>query len=127
VQWRAREERRAVVKSQEVNWEKYFQHIKPVCPWSGAAHKKGEIKFVEWSGELEPLGKNQAIVYICQNYNRRRLKKLHKKLDTGEFEILWSEPTNGPNGAPVPVIIQQDKRKLFDLRFDTGYYDDIIG
>ena len=116
-----------MVRSQEVNWEQYFQHIKPVCPWSGAAHKKGEIKFVEWSGELEPLGNNQAIVYICKKYNRRLLKKLHKKLDTGEFEILWSEPTNGPNGAPIPVIIQQDKRKLFDLRFDTGYYDEIIG
>ena len=54
-------------------------------------------------------------------------KKLHKKLDTGEYEMLWSEPTNGPNASPIPVIIQQDKRKLFDLRFDTGYYDDIIG
>ena len=41
--------------------------------------------------------------------------------------MLWSEPTNGPNASPIPVIIQQDKRKLFDLRFDTGYYDDIIG
>ena len=116
-----------MVKSLEVNWAEYFQHIKPVCPWSSAAHKKGEIKFVEWSGELEPLGDNQAIVYICENYNRRRLKKLHKKLDTGEYEMLWSEPTNGPNASPIPVIIQQDKRKLFNLRFDTGYYDEIIG
>ena len=116
-----------VVRSQEVNWEKYFQHIKPVCPWSGAALKKGELKITQWSGEIEPLGNNQAIVYICANYNRRRLKKLHKKLDKGDYEWLWSEPTNGPNASPVPVLIQQDKRKLFDLRFDTGYYDDIIG
>jgi hypothetical protein len=116
-----------VRKSQEVNWEEYFQHIKPVCPWSGAAHKKGEIKIIQWPGEIEPLGNNQAIVYICPNYNRRRLKKLHKKIDNGDYEWLWSEPTNGPNASPVPVLIQQDKRKLFDLRFDTGYYDDIIG
>ena len=114
------------MSSTEVDWKKYFEHIKPVCPWSGAALKKGEIKFVDWSGELEPLGKNQAIVYICKNYNRRRLKKLHKKLDTGEFEILWSDPNNGPNGAPVPVIIQQDKRMLFDLRFDIGYYNEYL-
>ena len=67
-----------MVRSQEVNWEKYFQHIKPVCPWSGAALKKGELKITQWSGEIEPLGNNQAIVYICPNYNRRRLKKLHK-------------------------------------------------
>jgi hypothetical protein len=71
-----------VVRSQEVNWEQYFQHIKPVCPWSGAALKKGELKITQWSGEIEPLGNNQAIVYICPNYNRRRLKKLHKKLMT---------------------------------------------
>ena len=115
-----------VVRSQEVNWEEYFQHIKPVCPWSGAALKKGELKITQWSGEIEPLGNNQAIVYICPNYNRRRLKKLHKKIDNGEYEWLWSEPTNGPNASPVPVLIQQDKRKLFDLRFDTGYYDDVI-
>jgi len=114
-------------KNQEVNWEEYFQHIKPVCPWSGAALKKGELKITQWSGEIEPLGNNQAIVYICQDYNRRRLKKLHKKLDKGDYEWLWSEPANGPNASPVPVLIQQDKRKLFDLRFDTGYYDDIIG
>jgi len=114
-------------KIQEVNWGEYFQHIKPVCPWSGAALKKGELKITQWSGEIEPLGNNQAIVYICQDYNRRRLKKLHKKLDKGDYEWLWSEPANGPNASPVPVLIQQDKRKLFDLRFDTGYYDDIIG
>jgi len=119
--------KRVVVKSPEVNWEEYFQHIKPVCPWSGAAHKKGEIKITEWTGEVEPLGTNQAIVYVCPKYNRRRLKKLHKKVDISpEYEWLWSEPTNGPNASPVPVLIQQDKRKLFDLRFDTGYYDDII-
>ena len=56
------------------------------------------------------------------------LKKLAKKLDTSiEYEFLWSEPTNGDYASPVPILIQQDRRKLFDLRFDTGYYDDIIG
>ena len=119
--------KRVVEKNPEGNWAQYFPHIKPVCPWSGAAHKKGEIKITEWTGEVEPLGTNQAIVYVCPKHNRRRLKKLHKKVDISpEYEWLWSEPTNGPNASPVPVLIQQDKRKLFDLRFDTGYYDDII-
>ena len=116
-----------MVRSQEVNWEEYFQHIKPVCPWSGAAHKKGEIKIIQWSGEIEPLGNNQAIVYICSKLNRRRLKKLHKKIDRGEYEWLWSEPTNGLNAAPVPVLIQQDKRKLFDLRLSLEQMYTIIG
>ena len=76
-----------MVKNQEVNWEQYFQHIRPVCPWSGAAYRKGEIKFVKWTGEIEPLGENQAIVYICEKYNRRRLKKLHKKIDIDPIPI----------------------------------------
>ena len=115
-----------MVRSQEVNWEEYFQHIKPVCPWSGAAHKKGEIKIIQWSGEIEPLGNNQAIVYICPKLNRRRLKKLHKKIDNGNMNGYGANLQTA-KCAPVPVLIQQDKRKLFDLRFDTGYYDDIIG
>ena len=59
-----------------IDWTKYFNHIKLVCPWSGAAWKKGEIKVRYWNGDIEELGSNQAIIYICKGYNRRRLKKL---------------------------------------------------
>ena len=114
--------------TQNVDWQKYFEHIKPVCPWSGAAWKKGEIKVKLWDGKTEELGNNQAIIYICKGYNRRRLKKLCKKLDVSlEYEWLWSEPTHGEYASPIPILIQQDRRKLFDLRFDTGYYKDTIG
>ncbi len=41
--------------------------------------------------------------------------------------MAMSEPTHGDYASPVPILIQQDRRKLFDLRFDTGFYDDIIG
>lgn len=110
-----------------MDWTQYFEHIKPVCPWSGAAWKKGEIKIREWTGEIEDLSSNQAIIYICKGYNRRRLKKLCKKISTSEiYEWLWSEPTHGDYASPLPILIQQDKRKLFDLRFDTGFYDDLI-
>jgi len=110
-----------------VDWSEYFEHIKPVCPWSAAAWKKEEIKITTWNGKIEELGNNQAIVYICKGYNRRRLKKLCKKIDISEqYEWLWSEPTHGPYASPVPILIQQDRRKLFDLRFDTGYFDDLI-
>ena len=110
-----------------VDWSKYFKHIKPVCPWSTAAWKKGEIKIRNWTGDIEDLGNNQAVVYVCRGYNRRRLKKLCKKVDISEkYEWLWSEPSHGDYASPVPILIQQDRRKLFDLRFDTGYYDDLI-
>ena len=112
----------------DINWEAYFDSIKPVCPWSAAAWKKGEIKVTKWRGEWEHLENNQAIVYIVPNYNRRRLKKLCSKLDVSlEYEWLWSEPRYGKHAAPAHILIQQDKRKLFDLRFDIGYYDNIIG
>ena len=110
------------------NWEAYFDSIKPVCPWSAAAWKKGEIKITQWHGEWEHLDHNQAIVYIVSNYNRRRLKKLCRKLGTSlQYEWLWSEPRYGINAAPAHILIQQDRRKLFDLRFDIGYYDNLIG
>jgi hypothetical protein len=111
-----------------IDWAAYFDSIKPVCPWSAAAWKKSEIKITQWTCEWEHLGNNQAIVYIVPNYNRRRLKKLCSKLDTSlEYEWLWSEPRYGKHAAPTHILIQQDRRKLFDLRFDIGYYDNIIG
>ena len=110
-----------------VDWTEYFQRIKPVCPWSLAAWKKNQIKITPWRGQHEPLGNNQAIVYTFKDINRRRLKKLCKKLNVSyEYEWLWSEPRYGNYASPVPVLIQQDRRKLFDLRFDTGFYDDVI-
>jgi len=116
------------VVAEKVDWLEYFDKIKKVCPWSYTAYKKGEIKIRSWDGEWEHLGNNQAIVYIVKNANRRRLKKLCKQLDTSlEYEWLWSEPTNGPFASPIPILIQQDRRKLFDARFNTGYYDEIIG
>ena len=121
------EEKKAVAE-EKVDWSAYFERIKPVCPWSTAAWKKGQIQITKWSGEVYDLGNNQAIVYIVPNTNRRKLKKLCRKLDTNiKYEWLWSEPTHGDYASPVPILIQQDRRKLFDLRFDTGYYKELIG
>ena len=108
------------------DWAEYFQKIKPECPWSLAAWKKNEIKIIQWAGEWEHLGDNQAIVYTFKDINRRRLKKLCKQLNVSyEYEWLWSEPKYGKFGSPVPILIQQDRRTLFDLRFDTGYYNEL--
>jgi hypothetical protein len=116
------------VAEEKVDWSAYFDSIKPVCPWSAAAWKKAEIKVTRWSGEWEHLDNNQAIVYIVPNYNRRRLKKLCSKLDTSlQYEWLWSDPKYGPYAAPMHILIQQDRRKLFDLRFNIGYYNHLLG
>ncbi len=112
---------------EKVDWSAYFDHIKSVCPWAYAAYKKQEIKITEWSGKVDQLENYQAIVYIVPNINRRRLKKLAKKLDTSlEYEFLWSEPTNGDYASPVHILIQQNRRKLFDARFNIGYYDHLL-
>jgi len=115
------------VVEEKINWSAYFDHIKPVCPWSTSAWNKGEIKITNWSGTVEDLENNQAIVYVVAGANRRQLKKLCKKVDKDlRYDWLWSEPSHGPYASPVPVLIQQDSRHLFEARYKVGYYDNII-
>jgi len=108
----------------DINWLEYFEHIKKVCPWSYAAYKKGQVKIREWDGEWEHLNKNQALVYIVKNTNRRRLKKLCKKLDLSEdYKWLWSEPKYGEYASPCYILIQQDRVQLYEARLSINYYD----
>jgi hypothetical protein len=37
---------------------------------------------------------------------------------------LWSHPEEGGDSTPSPVLIQQDRTKLTDLRNKVGYTDD---
>lgn len=112
---------------EKIDWGLYFERIKPVCPWSTSAWNKGEILITHWSGKVLDLGMNQAIVYIVKNHNRRRLKKLCASVDTDKrYDWLWSEPSHGPYASPVPVLIQQDSRKLFEARYNIGFYNDLI-
>jgi hypothetical protein len=107
-----------------IDWAEYFKHIKSVCPWSNTAYQKGEIKIKVWDGEWEHLGDNKAIVYIVKNTNRRRLKKLCRKLDNSlEYVWLWSEPRYGDYAAPTHVLVQQDRIELAQARVNIGYYD----
>lgn len=105
-----------MAEAEASNWDSYFNHIKPVCPWSYAAWKTGKILITEWQGVWQPLGKYQAIVYTA-NLNRRRLKKLCTKLDESkEYEWLWSEPNYGKWASPQPILIQQDRKQLERIR-----------
>ena len=75
------------MRSQEVNWEQYFQHIKPVCPWSGAALKKGELKITE--GALYPaLHKLEADGLLDVEVAKvgNRLRKYYKLTESGSKE-----------------------------------------
>lgn len=98
------------------NWHKYFEHIRKQCPWSWAAWQKGQIEICEWHGHWLHLGEYEARVYVT-DLNRRRLKKLCGKLDVSEeYEWLWSEPRYGKYASPVPILIQQYRAKLEEIR-----------
>ena len=105
------------------NWSEYFLSIKPVCPWSHQAFLNNAIEIKTWRGQCLPLYNLEARVYV---YNRspRLLKKLASKLERlyPEYEFLYSHPSWKYNSTPLPVIIQQDKSKLYNLRQKIGYF-----
>ena len=104
-----------VVKAADVNWEGYFLKIKQRCPWSWAAWHRGLVDIVKYNKNWKPLGVYQARIHIVK-LNKRRLKKLCKQLDQGEYEWLWSEPSYGKYATPVACLIQQDRQQLNDIR-----------
>lgn len=106
-----------VKNHQSVDWTTYFQRIKSVCPWSLAAYLNGKIDFQKWRGRAEPIGEFSARIYTT-DLNRRRLKKLCNKLDQQDTqcEWLWSDPSYGPYATEIPILIQQPRQILQDLR-----------
>ena len=103
--------------SVEVNWQEYFKGIRSVCPWSWAAWQRGLISIEVWRNQPLDLDQFQARVYVVKNLNPRRLKKLCKKLDEDlVYEWLWSHPRYGTDSTPVPVLIQQSRQQLNDIR-----------
>jgi hypothetical protein len=104
----------AVNQNSHANWAEYFYKIRQYCPWGYAAWQKDLIDIVE-TKEILPLGKFKARVYIF-NLNKRKLKKLCKSRDEGEYEWLWSVPSYGINGTPLPCLIQQSRAELTEIR-----------
>ena len=105
-----------MVKAADVDWGKYFLSIQKECPWSIVAWTKGKIDIAQWSGKVLDLGDYRARVYVVKNINKRRLKKIAKLLDQGSCEWLWSYPGCGSFATPVPVLIQQNRQELNDIR-----------
>ena len=101
-------------RDQKADWAEYFSRIREYCPWSYAAWQKGQIDIVK-TKEILPLEPYKARVYVF-DLNRRKLKKLCKSRDHGEYEWLWSMPTYGVNGTPKACLIQQCRRELNEIR-----------
>jgi len=104
-----------VVNHQSVNWYQYFKSIRVECPWSYSAYLHGQIDIVDYSGDIQPLGKYLARVYVV-NQSEQEVEALAQALDHGEDEWLFSYPGYGDWATPVPVLIQQNRQTLADLR-----------
>lgn len=101
-----------------MNWADYFESIQSECPWSLGAYKQDKIRIQDWHSQILDLGTNEAIVYIAPKHRPRQLKKITNRLnrDYPLLEFLWSHPKYGYNSTPVPVIIQQDRKRLESIR-----------
>lgn len=100
---------------QSVNWYSYFKSIRTECPWSYSAYLNGQIQISPWQGEILPLGTNLARVYTVSESDQA-VEALAKSLDHGEDEWLFSYPGYGEFASPVPILIQQNRALLAELR-----------
>jgi len=118
-----------VAKRKEVedNWLTYFHSIKNVCPWSYESYKKGRIYITEFTEtkvieteENWTMDKYDAIVYTTQMSVDELDTFVEQRNDEQDLcEYLWSHPSyskGGKNQTQTPVIIQQDRKWLMELR-----------
>jgi hypothetical protein len=111
------------VPLKEVNWLEYYKGIRSVCPWSYRSYVMGGIITIPYNGntfdtyatsfevcESREGVKTDCFVYVCDNKSP---------------EWLYSTPDDDDEGnaTPVPVIIQQRKAQLQQLREQVGYND----
>ena len=104
-----------VVNRQSVDWYEYFKSIRSECPWSYKAYTQGKVDIVQWRGEVTALGDFEARVYVIDAEDSE-VEALAEALDYGEDEWLFSYPKYGEYATPVKVLIQQNRRRLSELR-----------
>jgi len=107
-----------VVKShQSVDWYHYFKSIRTQCPWSYSAYIKGLIDIKDYQGLRLPLDHYQARMYIVHAPDATVVALAQGfDYDDREYEWLYSYPGYGLYATPVPVLIQQSRETLANLR-----------
>lgn len=118
-------------KDLEVNWDQYFQSIRSVCPWSLQSFRQGRIDFVPFSWEgirardhtwirLTQPNFDAVIYQTLNDTSSEELDYICEYMEQSKHCIyFWSHPdyTKGDwNQAPVPIIIQQDRKHLLKAR-----------
>ena len=111
----------------EVDWLNYFQSISKFCPWSLKSYKEGTMLITQFDKDILKLNEQNwslkqwdAIVYTSKLSVDELDKFCEKRNELQEkCEYLWSHPhyTKGGNRQThCPVIIQQDRAQLTELR-----------
>ena len=115
-------------KEVEDNWFQYFYSIRHVCPWSYKSYLEGKIQIIPFDRELLKLTEmnwkvqpNDALVYVVDDLTLDEIDEFvaHRNDCQEKCEYLWSHPTftkGANNQTPKPVIIQQDRKRLMELR-----------
>ena len=120
-------ERKEEVEDNSI-WFQYFRSIRNVCPWSFESYCQGRIKIVPLDIDILKLTETNwniedwdAIVYVVDDLTLNAIDDIvaHRNESQEKCEYLWSHPTyskGGNNQAPYPIIIQQDRAQLMELR-----------
>lgn len=115
-------------KEVEDSWFQYFYSIRHVCPWSYKSYLEGKIQIIPFDRELLKLTEmnwkvqpNDALVYVVDDLTLDEIDDFvaHRNDCQDKCEYLWSHPTftkGANNQTPKPVIIQQDRKRLMELR-----------
>ena len=116
----------------EVNWQSYFANIRETCPWSYSAYMNDRILIVDYNSKdfstwkiFLPYTKFESVVYVCRDKTSDWLNTTCDALNVedADSEWLWSHPEHEGDSTPVPVLIQQPRKKLEELRKKVGYYE----
>ena len=104
---------------QSVNWAEYFNLISNECPWSTRAFREGLIDIRLWKPQVEmpALGHFEARIWLV-TYSNTDITLLAEQLNnlSTQDEWLFSYPGYGEFATPIPILIQQDRQRLLDLR-----------
>ena len=121
-------EKRKEVEDKSI-WFQYFRSIRTVCPWSYKSYLEGKIKIIPFDRDFMKLTEANsaqqpwaALVYVVDDLTLDEIDDIvAQENDCQEkCEYLWSHPSytkGGNKQAPYPIIIQQDRAKLMELRY----------
>ena len=121
---------KAKVAKEDKTWAKYFASIRGVCPWSYNLMDKilvldTHVNCMNTWSTIFKASNYEAFVYKFPKANVTWLTNKCDQLNASQdfSEWLWSHPSEGGDSTHIPVLIQQDRAQLTELRTKIGYTD----